>query len=64
MIYDLLKIVVIDIFVKMSTNLAEVKDTFMQEFENIRKYSNLQLLEINKNYGTKVFIYNDRFILE
>ena len=64
MVYDLFKIVAIDIFVKMYKNFKDVELTYMNEFENIRKYSNIQLAEIYKNYGTKVYMYNDKYILE
>ena len=64
MVYDLERIVLIDIFRKMNINFLEIEDTFMEEFESIRKYSNSQLMEINKNYGTKVYLYNENFILE
>jgi hypothetical protein len=62
MIYDLTKTILIEIFNKI-INKMDI-DTCIEEMENIRKYSNQQLGEIYKNYGTKVYTYNERFILE
>ena len=64
MIYDLNKIIVVDIFGKILDSDSVNINLYMKEFENIRNYSNLQLAEIYKYYGTKVYTYNERYSLE
>ena len=64
MIYDLNKIIVVDIFCKILDSDSVNINLYMKEFENIRNYSNLQLAEIYKYYGTKVYTYNERYRLE
>jgi hypothetical protein len=64
MIYDLNKIILVDIFCKILDSDSVNINLYMKEFENIRNYSNSQLAEIFIYYGTKVYTYNEKYILE
>ena len=70
MVYDMVKVVIVDIFIKMMNlfhtliNDVNAQEEFMHEFQTIRTYANSQLCIIYENYGTKVYMYNDKFILQ
>jgi hypothetical protein len=59
-VYDMVKIVIIDILVR----LLNTRDTIvLKELENLRSYANSQLEIIYENFGTKVHMYNSSFLL-
>lgn len=70
MVYDMVKVVIVDIFSRMMKqfnlliNNVELQEEFMKEFETIRNYANVQLCNIYENYGTKVYMYNNKFVLK